>query len=188
MTSAPGPVPSGATPAGDGIIVGTTGSIVDAYIDYLCPYCREFELGSGPALRTLITERKIRVAYHPMAFLDRASTTRYSTRAAAAAACAADGGKFLEFSEALYVRQPPEGGPGLSDAELADLGAGVGLDAAAFGESLAAGRYLDWPGYVTEAAEARGVSATPTVLVGGTQVAADALAIAAAAGVEADAV
>ena len=81
MTSVPGPVPSGATPAGDGIIVGTTGAVVDAYIDYLCPYCREFELGSGPALRTLITERKIRVAYHPMAFLDRASTTRYSTTA-----------------------------------------------------------------------------------------------------------
>jgi protein-disulfide isomerase len=188
MTSAPdpvppGPVPSGATPAGDGIIVGTRGAVVDAYIDYLCPYCREFELDAGPALRNLITERHIRLVYHPMSFLDRASTTRYSTRAAAAAACAADSGKFLELTEALFVSQPPEGGPGLSDAELTELGASVGLDGAALGACLASGRYLDWAPYVTEVAEARGVNATPTVLVDGAPVAPTARAIAQAAGV-----
>jgi protein-disulfide isomerase len=180
----PGPFPAGATPAGDGILVGTAGATVDAYIDYLCPYCRQFELGAGPALRNLIIERQIQVVYHPMSFLDNASSTRYSTRAAAAAGCAADSGKFLEFSEALYVSQPPEGGPGLSDQELSDLGASVGLDSEAFGECLASGRYLDWPGFVTEVAEARGVSATPTVLVDGVPVAPVAHAIAQAAGVE----
>jgi protein-disulfide isomerase len=180
----PGPVPSGATPAGDGIIVGTGGPTVDAYIDYLCPYCRQFELGAGPALRNMITERRIRVVYHPMSFLDRASTTRYSTRAAAAAACAADSGKFLDLNEALFVSQPPEGGPGLSDAELTELGASVGLDGEAFGACLASGRYLDWAPYVTEVAEARGVSATPTVLVDGVPVAPVAQAIAEAAGVD----
>ena len=182
MTIAPGPVPAGATPAGDGIIVGEAGATVDAYIDYLCPYCRQFELGSGPALRNMITEGLVRVVYHPVAFLDGASTTRYSTRAAAAAGCAADSGKFLEFTEALFVSQPPEGGPGLSDAELTDLGTSAGLDGAAFGACLAAGRYLDWPPQVTGAAEARGVSATPTVLVEGVTVAPDAEVIAAAAG------
>ncbi len=182
MTAPPGPVPSGTTPEGDGILVGTAGAIVDAYVDYLCPYCRQFELGAGPALRNLVTEGRIRLVYHPMAFLDGASTTRYSSRAAAAAACAADAGKFLEFSEALYVSQPPEGGPGLSDAELSDLGASVGLDGT-FSACVASGRYLDWPTFVTEVAEARGVSATPTVLVDGVPVAPTTEAIAQAAGI-----
>jgi protein-disulfide isomerase len=182
MTLPPSPVPAGATPEGDGIIVGKAGAIVDVYVDYLCPYCRQFELSEGPALRNMVTEGQIRLVYHPMTFLDRASTTRYSTRAAAAAACAADAGKFLELSEALYVSQPPEGGPGLSDAELSGLGASVGLDLGTFGTCIGEERYLDWPPFVTEMAEARGVSATPTVLVGGVQVAPVAGAIAEAAG------
>jgi hypothetical protein len=35
---------------------------------------------------------------------------------------------------------------------------------------VSAGTYLDWPPYVTEAATAAGVTATPTVLVAGVAV------------------
>ena len=163
-------VPAGATPEGDGIVVGDGPVRVDAYIDFQCPYCRRFELAAGPTLARLVEKQLARVAYHPMNFLDAASTTAYSTRAAAASGCAADSGRFPEYVHELFTHQPPEGGPGLSDAELAALGDAAGLGGTGFADCLAQGAYRDWPSYVTARAVAAGVSATPTVLVAGAPV------------------
>ncbi len=155
---APGRIPAGATPEGDGVVIGDGPVRVDAFIDFLCPFCRRFELSSGPALAGLAADGLASLAYHPMNFLDEASTTNYSTRAAAAS----------------------EGGPGLSDAELAGIGRAAGLADAAFAACLSDAPYLDWPPYVTARATALGVSATPTVLVAGAVVRPDARAITAA--------
>jgi protein-disulfide isomerase len=176
----PGRVPAGATPDGDGIVVGDGPVLVDAFIDFLCPFCRKFELSSGPTLASLAADRRASIAYHPMNFLDEASTTSYSTRAAAASGCAADQGRFVDYAHELFVRQPPEGGPGLSDAELASAGRAAGLDVAAFAACLSEAPYLDWPPYVTARATAAGVGGTPTVLVAGVSVEPEAQAIAAA--------
>ena len=176
----PSRVPAGATPEGDAIVIVGGPVRVDAFIDFLCPYCRQFELSAGSALAGLVADRLISLAYHPMNFLDQASTTNYSTRAAAASGCAADSGRFLDYVHTLFVHQPPEGGPGLSDAELAGLGGGVGLTGAAFGACLSDAPYLGWPPYVTASATAAGVSATPTVLVAGAVVRPDPQAITAA--------
>jgi protein-disulfide isomerase len=162
----PDHVPAGATPEGDGVVVGPGPVRVDAFIDFLCPFCKQFELSSGPALAGLVAEGLVTLAYHPMNFLDEASTTHYSTRAAASSGCAADHGRFVEYAHALFVNQPPEGGPGLTDAELADIGRAVGLGTP-FTTCMSEGSYLDWPPYVTARATAAGVSATPTVLVDG---------------------
>jgi len=170
---APGRVPAGATPEGDGIVIGDGPVRVDAFIDFLCPYCRQFELSSGQALAGLVSAGLASIAYHPMNFLDQASTTNYSTRAAAASGCAADQGRFLDFAHALFARQPPEGGPGLSDAELASLGRSAGLADAPFTGCLSEAPYLEWPAYVTARATAAGVTGTPTVLVAGAVVQAD---------------
>lgn len=143
---------------------------VDAFIDFLCPFCRRFELSSGPVLADLVADGQVSLIYHPVNFLDEASTTSYSTRAAAASGCAADLGRFTEFAHELYVNQPPEGGPGLSDAELSRIGRTVGLAGGAFAACLDEGSYLDWPPYVTARASALGVNATPTVLVADTAV------------------
>src|SRR5882757_4454912 len=105
----PSRVPAGAMPEGDGVVVGHGPVRVDAFIDFLCPFCRRFELASGPALASLVADELVSVAYHPMNFLDEASTTNYSTRAAAASGCAADGGRFIQYAHALFVNQPPEG-------------------------------------------------------------------------------
>jgi protein-disulfide isomerase len=173
----PSRVPAGATPEGDGIVVGDGPVRVDAFIDFLCPYCRQFELSSEQALADLVSGGLASIAYHPMDFLDQASTTNYSTRAAAASGCAADQGRFLDFMHALFTHQPPEGGPGLSDAQLASLGRGAGLADASFADCLSEAPYLDWPAYVTARAAAAGVTGTPTVLVAGAMVQADGPAI-----------
>ncbi len=176
----PSRLPAGATGEGDGIMIGRGPVRVDAFIDFLCPFCRQFDLSAGPTLVGLVSGGQVSLVYHPMNFLDEASTTNYSTRAAAASGCAADGGRFAEYAHALFVSQPPEGGPGLSDAELADLGRAVGLDGAAFTACLSDAPYLDWPPYVTARATALGVEATPTVLVAGAAVRPEARAIGAA--------
>jgi protein-disulfide isomerase len=176
----PSRVPAGATPQGDGIVLGDGPVPVDAYIDFLCPYCRRFELSTGPALSALIAEHRISLIYHPMNFLDEASTTNYSTRSAAASGCASDFGRFLDYAHALFLDQPPEGGPGLSESELAALGEAAGLTGPGFANSLGEGLYLDWPSHVTARAVAAGVSGTPTVLVAGVAVPADSEAITAA--------
>jgi protein-disulfide isomerase len=176
----PSRVPAGATPEGDGIVVGAGLVRVDAYIDFLCPFCRQFELSSASALAALVSGGQASIAYHPMNFLDEASTTRYSSRAAAASGCAADQGRFAEFAHALFEHQPPEGGPGLSDDELAVIGREAGLTSAAFTGCLSDAPYLDWPSYVTERAVAAGVTGTPTVLVAGEDVPPEPAAITAA--------
>ena len=173
-------VPAGVAPEGDGVVIGAGPVRVDAFIDFLCPFCRQFELSSGPALAALVADQLVSLVYHPMNFLDQASTTNYSTRAAAASGCAADQGRFLDFANTLFEYQPPEGGPGLSDAELASLGRVAGLAEAPFAACLSEAPYLDWPSYVTARATEAGVGATPTVLVAGAQVEPDAKAISAA--------
>lgn len=183
MTGSPVPsrVPSSATPGGDGVVVGDGPVPVDVYIDFLCPFCRRFELSAGPPLATMVTEHRISLIYHPMNFLDQASTTRYSTRSASSSGCAADQDRFMDYAHALFVNQPPEGSAGLSDAELITVGESVGLGPA-FASCVAGGQYLDWPPYVTARALAAGVEATPTVLIAGVAVATESEAIAAAVG------
>jgi protein-disulfide isomerase len=176
----PGRVPAGATPEGDEVVVGDGPVPVDIFIDFLCPFCRRFELSAAVTLADLVAGRLASLAYHPMNFLDEASTTNYSTRAAAASGCAADRGRFLDYAHELFVHQPPEGGPGLSNAELAGLGPAAGLADAAFAGCLSEAPYLDWPQYVTARATAAGVRSTPTVLVAGDAVRPAARTIAAA--------
>jgi protein-disulfide isomerase len=105
-----------------------------------------------------------------VAYLNRFSSTQYSSRSSAAAGCAADAGVFPEFAELLYANQPPEGGAGLPEEQLVALGtqAGAGPD---FGTCVQDGRYADWTRSVTDAASQVGIAATPTVLVNGQEVA-----------------
>jgi protein-disulfide isomerase len=173
-------VPAGASQTGDGIAVGSGSVTVEAYIDFLCPFCKRFEDRNGPALHTMIQERAITLVYHPLGFLDRLSTTRYSTRAASASGCASDAGRFAEYKDALFANQPPEGGPGLTDAQLVELGTIAGIRDQGFAECVAAHRYAEWVALVTASAIDRGVQGTPTVFVDGIQVPPDARAIAAA--------
>jgi protein-disulfide isomerase len=166
----PARIPAAANEAGDGIVLGDGPVTVDAYIDFLCPFCRMFEERSGPTLDRLLADGLIRLVYHPLGFLDRLSTTAYSSRASAASGCAADFGRFAEYKDVLFANQPPEGGPGLSDDELTALGRLVGLDDPGFARCVEQGAHLPWTAYVTARAMARGVSGTPSVFVENTPV------------------
>lgn len=162
--------PPGANDAGTGVVEGSGPVTIDVYADFMCPACKRFEQVSGPTLRTLAKEGRARVVYHPVAYLNRYSTTEYSTRASAASGCAAASGRFGDYAEALFDRQPSEGGAGLSDEQLTDIAAELGINRDDFASCLRERTFRPWTEHVTEQASRAGITGTPTVLVDGRRV------------------
>src|SRR4051812_700117 len=138
-------VPAGATAEG-AIVVGTGPVTVTVYLDYLCPYCGRFERANSAELQRLVADGTVRLELHPLAFLDDKSRgTRYSTRTANAVATVADRapGAVLAFSDALFARQPAEGGPSLTDEQIASIAKGAGVPAEVVA-TFSARRFEHW--------------------------------------------
>jgi protein-disulfide isomerase len=172
--------PAHSSSGDDGLVVGTGAKTVEVYLDFICPHCKEFEDSSGNAINQLVTDKKIKLVYHPLGFLDSSSTTQYSTRTAAAAGCASDAGKLPEYVTVMYANQPAEGSAGLTDDKIIQLAGTAGITDSAFATCVRDGKYKPWVQHVTDKATERGVNATPTVYVDGKTVDATAAAVTAA--------
>lgn len=147
--------------------------VVDVYEDFLCPFCAQLEQASAQPLEELVGDGEVQVRYHVLAFLDRASTTDYSTRAANALAVVLDesGPEVAkEFHDALFAAQPPEGGPGLSDDQLVQIAADAGAEGEEVSDGIKSMRFGQWVRNATDAASRAGISQTPTVRVDGEDV------------------
>ncbi len=163
---APSRVPTGVAKDKAGLVFSDGPVRVDLYVDYLCPECRKVEQAIAPELNTLKASGKVTLVYHPVGFLDdHSSPGGYSTRAAAAAACAADRGRFEQYSTVLFDRQPAERGPGLSEAQLVAAGRDVGITGDAFASCVHDGGYAAWVKYVSDVAASHSVALTPIVMV-----------------------
>ncbi len=162
-------VPRNATTTGVTVGKADAKVTIDLYVDYLCPACKRFEAQASDALEKLVVDGTAKVTNHPIAILDGASTTRYSTRASAASGCAAEAGAFEKFTASLFANQPPEGGPGLTNETLIELGKAAGATGPAFEKCVAEGTYTGWSTALTETASRKGITSTPTVLVDGAQ-------------------
>lgn len=149
---------------------------ISVYLDYQCPICNQFEEANTDQISTWLESGAATVAYYPVAILDRASQgTRYSSRAANAAACVADTApdSFFDFSTALFQNQPEEGTSGLTDEEIVSIAAGAGVSGSAFESCVADESFKSWVTAATNRAtsdpELQGTQGfgTPTVLVNG---------------------
>ncbi|MBP2267284.1 MULTISPECIES: thioredoxin domain-containing protein [Micrococcaceae] len=142
---------------------------VVAYIDFICPVCKQFESTYGESLTSLRNEGKISVEYRALGFLDRQSTTNYSSRAANAAACVVNSSpeKYAEFFNLLFERQPAEGGAGISDNDLKKMATEIG--AANIDSCIDSKQFRPWVKVATQEAAAIGVTGTPTVFIDGKQ-------------------
>jgi protein-disulfide isomerase len=101
------------------------------YVDYQCPVCKNFNIANSPIIRDRVASGAATVEIHPISILDRVSMgSRYSSRAANAAACVAtyDPNKFLNFDDAMFTNQPEEGTSGLDNAALKEIVKSVGAD------------------------------------------------------------
>jgi protein-disulfide isomerase len=160
--------PAHAVQDNSGIPISSGKVQVDAWVDFLCPICRNFETSAQSTIDSLVSSNKITMVYHPVAILDRSTNPAgYSTRAGAASGCAADLGKFPEFLKALYAQQPAEGSAGLSDDQLIQIGGSVGLIDPTFAKCVRDGKYKTWVTHNTDVFSQKGYQGTPTVLVAG---------------------
>jgi protein-disulfide isomerase len=144
---------------------------VTVFEDFQCPICKTFERTVGPTIQSLRDKGTIKVEYRSIAFLDRFSSTEYSTRSLNAAACVRDAAPdaFEKFHTALFENQPPENSAGLPDSKLTELARAAG--ATGVDACIKDQRFKDWTVKVTDAASKDGVNGTPTVRVNGTDLA-----------------
>ena len=168
LPSAPATPPAQVTAPGAEAEAGKPVKVI-LYIDFICPACKNFEAQYTESLKKLRNEGKITVEYRPLGFLDRQSTTNYSSRAANAAACVVNESpeKYADFVDALFAKQPAEGGAGLSDNELKKMATDAGaksIDACVDGKT-----YRPYVKHTTQEAAAVGVTGTPSVFVEGKQ-------------------
>ncbi|MGI8613541.1 MAG: DsbA family protein [Nocardioidaceae bacterium] len=141
---------------------------VIVYEDFQCPVCKGFEGTVGGYLTAQAQEGGLAVEYRPIAILNRLSTTDYSTRSAAAAACVFESGgiaAFKAFHDLLYANQPSEGSPGLPDSQLSDLAGQAGASGA--GACISSTKYESYVNSYTTSTAKAGTSSTPTVVIGG---------------------
>lgn len=104
---------------------------IHIYVDYLSPGAGEFERANTRQLASWIEQGAATVSYHPVSMLTANSNgTKYSLRAAAAAACVATHApdQFYSFNHELLVDQPEVDSSGRTDAQLADLAQAVGIE------------------------------------------------------------
>ena len=133
-------------PATATVLVGkpTAPITIDAYEDFLCPVCGQFEAANAPAIDKQLQAGTIKVRYHMLNLLDDRSTpSGYSTMAAntALAVATAAPGKFVDYHASLYGKQPEENGPGWTQAQLSNLAARLSVSGPAFDGVVNANTY-----------------------------------------------
>lgn len=125
------------------------------FSDFECPFCGR----ALPTVKQVLKdyEGKVRVVYRdfPLSFHPNAQ------KAAEAAECADDQGKFWEYHDKLFANQQA-----LTVDNLKQYAKDLGLDAAKFNSCLDSGKYASEVQKDMAAGSAAGVSGTPTFFIG----------------------
>lgn len=95
--------------------------VVELHLDFMCPYCGQFEQINGADLETMVNDQEATIHLVPRRFLDTQSTSGdYSSRAANALVCVYEDNpeNVLPFQQLMFANQPAEGTAGLTDDEI----------------------------------------------------------------------
>ncbi|MCF8568786.1 thioredoxin domain-containing protein [Gordonia sp. HY002] len=151
--------------------------IVTVIEDLGCPACQKFEAIVGPTLDGYADDTEVAIDYKVISFLDRVYPDHYSSRAANASYCVWHSGDgslgsaqtWRKFQSTTFGRQPTEGGPGLTDDELAAIAKQSGAPDVA--GCITGGQYANEVSATTdETTDDSEFKGTPTVLVNGKEV------------------
>jgi protein-disulfide isomerase len=168
VTSGP---PGKARPAGEPALPQQPISLADAqirgdrkakivlieYSEFQCPFCGKFEREIWPALDTkYVSTGKLMLAFMHVPL---ESIHPFAVKAAQAADCAGNDGRFWEMRDLLFADQKR-----LDDASLRDRAATLKLDMPRFDECLAGSS--EKVRRSAEAARSLGITGTPTFFVG----------------------
>ncbi|WP_295783523.1 thioredoxin domain-containing protein [uncultured Microbacterium sp.] len=169
-TTAPTPEPTGSAAPVD----------IRVYVDYMSTEAREFQAANATQLSKWVTDGAASLTYYPVAMLtSKSNGTKYSLRAAGAAACVAThaSDRFFAYNHELLTNQPAVDSDGYSDQQLADMAQGAGIsDIATVRACIEDETYTAWAKAATDRAikglpdtKGQALTATPTVLVNGTE-------------------
>ena len=137
---------------------------VVVFQDFECVHCATFEEENADALEEAVAAGDITLEYRNLNFLDRATPTQYSSRAAAAAyevGNQVSAEQYLAFVEEVFSHQ---GTGGLDDEQLVEIASKHGADIAA---ALEENTWRPMVNVVSQESLANGISGTPTVFVDG---------------------
>ncbi len=163
------------TPAntdGFAVVVGHADAPVTMkfYEDPQCPVCQQFEAAVGDQVAAAVDAGKVKVEYHVVSFLDRASENDYSSRAANAMYAVADVAgveAFAAFHQLLYENQPAEGTAGPDDDQLVAWAVQAGADQAEVRSQIEDKVYEQFVANATDQMSKDGVTGTPGVFIDG---------------------
>jgi protein-disulfide isomerase len=153
---------------------------IRVYVDYLSAEARDFQIANASQLKKWVSGDAATLTYYPVAMLtSKSNGTKYSLRAAGAAACVAtySPDTFFAFNDQLLRQQPEVDSDGLSDKQLADLAQASGASASKVVRNcVEEGSFLSWARAATDRAldsipdtDGVALTATPMVLVNGVQ-------------------
>ncbi|WPW28304.1 thioredoxin domain-containing protein [Streptomyces atratus] len=171
-TAGPAVAPSGATGKDSlAIQVGADDapSTLTIWEDFRCPVCAQFENAFRDTIHQLESTGQIKVEYRLATIIDGNLGGSGSLRAANAAACAQDVGKFSAYHDILYRNQPQESVDAFADnAKLIKLAGKVpGLATAAFRSCVEDGKHDSWVRKSNTAFLKGAFEGTPTALLNG---------------------
>jgi protein-disulfide isomerase len=149
------------------------------YGDFQCPGCAQFaQSDQAKLIQEYVATGKIRFEFHAFPFLDRTlslnadgtvtvSGDGESVRAAEAAFCAADQGKFWQYHDTIYANHNGENQGAYSRDRLVQMAKLVGLDTATFSTCLDQGTHKAEVESLYGQAVQSGVTQTPSFAVNG---------------------
>ncbi|WP_062992771.1 DsbA family protein [Nocardia anaemiae] len=162
--------PAGVTAAG-AVRVGDANAkvVVRVVADLQCPACKQFEKRNAKTLEDAAKNGTAIIEYDVISFLDRASSTQYSSRAANASYCVAgqDHSKYQGWFAAMFEQQPAEGGSGLPDSKLVEIAKNAGYTDPSVAQCITDRTYDSYVRDKTDRVLNGDVNATPTVFVNG---------------------
>lgn len=133
------------------------------FSDYQCPNCRQFAEEVLPWLK----DTWIRQGIVKVIFRDFAIRGPDSLRAAVAAHCAGEQGRYWSYHDALFASYGE--GDDYGDEALLALAPAVGVDAESFADCLDSGRHEARVAASTQFGHGQGYEGTPTFVINGRQ-------------------
>jgi protein-disulfide isomerase len=135
---------------------------IDIYSDFQCPICRRADLTIQALAPKYIDTGKVKVVYHNFAFIGNESV-----RAAEAAECANDQGKFWQYATYLFDHQTGENVGAFSDANLKRFAQDLQLDTTSFNSCFDSNKYASLIQEELKQGQALGIQATPSFFING---------------------
>lgn len=171
-TAGPLLAPKGTDAKSDPMIpVGATDapSTLTVWEDFRCPACASFENGFRTTIEELEKAGQLKAEYHLATLIDRNMSGTGSLRAANAAGCAQDAGKFVPYHDLLFQNQPPETDDAFAqNSRLIELAGKIdGLVTDSFKQCVNDGAHDSWVHKSNEAFQKGNFNGTPTVLLNG---------------------